>query len=38
MAQPADGEPLLAAAFHAVVPWRWDRALPSRDVEDERVR
>jgi hypothetical protein len=34
----ARGETLLAAAFHAVVPWRWDRALPSRDVEDERVR
>jgi hypothetical protein len=31
-------EPLLAASFHAVVPWRWDRALPSRDVEDEQLR
>jgi hypothetical protein len=36
-------QPLLAAAFHAVVPWRWDRALPTRDVptqdeKDEQVR
>jgi hypothetical protein len=36
-------EPLLAAAFHEVVPWRWDRALPTRDVpnqdeKDEQVR
>jgi hypothetical protein len=23
--------PRLAAPFHAVVPWAWDRALPDRD-------
>jgi hypothetical protein len=31
-------EPLLAASFHVVVPWRWDRALPTGDEEDEQVR
>jgi hypothetical protein len=31
-------QPLLAAAFHAVVPWRWDRALPTQDVSGEQVR
>jgi hypothetical protein len=36
--RPAGAEPLLAAAFHAVVPWRWDRATPTRDVEGEQVR
>jgi hypothetical protein len=28
-----DVEPQLAAPFHVVVPWAWDRALPDRDPE-----
>jgi hypothetical protein len=29
-----DVSPQLAAPFHVVVPWAWDRALPSHDPED----